>query len=278
VSRAAHTQPSGANPKRRLTGRQPRRFDMRMAHYSAARLRARALPQLPRSVHWTANMPADLGMMLNGYDALNPSAPQLGCCPIAGLHHARQVWSYNAAGNMVTDPNADVLADYEAMCGYVLGDPATDQGGNLQTVLGHAMRDGITTAGAKDRLLGAYEIDPRQLLDVARIIDECGVAYIGLDMPASWAQAQPGDVWNVDGPGADGHCVGLTGYEMGPDDLPQAFDARSWGLNFTMTRGGFQAYCDEAYGLVDAGWIAATGKAPAGLSIEQIQADMAAIA
>ncbi len=213
-------------------------------------------------------MPENLGFMLNDH---------LGDCPIAGLHHGRQILSFNTTGDEITDPDAAVLADYERICRYVDGDPSTDNGGVLQDVLTQAVQTGITTDGGYHRLLGFYEIDPRNLHDICRAIAESGFAYIGIAIPDAWSDAVPGGVWDATEPGHEGHCVLLTGYELGPDHLPVSFDVSSWGLPFTMTREGFVATCDEAYALVDPGWTKATGLTPAGLSLAQIEADMAAV-
>ena len=142
---------------------------------------------------------------------------------------------------MVTDPDADVLADYEAMCCYVDGDPSTDNGGVLQDVLAKAVRTGFTTGSGQDKLAGFYEVDPRNLVDVARTIVECGFAYIGIDIPQAWTQAQAGNTWDeTDSPSAGGHCVILAGFTLDSHDQPDVFDVISWGMPFTLTAAGFR--------------------------------------
>ena len=78
-------------------------------------------------------MPADFGVMLND---------QLGCCTIAAYFHARQVWSFNAGGMEITNPDSDVLFGYQKICGYDPSNPTTDQGGNEQDVLTYLLNTG----------------------------------------------------------------------------------------------------------------------------------------
>ena len=241
-------------------GRKPRAHDPRVLHYSAL-LAGRTLPPLPPSVNYAAKMPADLGMMLND---------QLGCCTCAALGHGLQVHTFNAQGRMLTDPDALILNLYEAACGYVPGDPATDQGGNEQDVLTYAMRQGIPTPDGGDRVIGFVEVDPRNLDDVRRINWECGFAYIGLDVPGNLlAGGDPPAVWDdASGEIEGGHAIILTGYGEG------GFDLVSWGRKFRMTERFFRATVDEVYGVADRHWIEATGKTPAGMSLPDLEAAM----
>ncbi len=261
--------PVAAKPTRKL-GRKPRSFNPRIPHYSAARLRCTG-PLLPlKDTHWGEQLPANTGFMLNDH---------LGDCPIAGGHHFRQLWTKVAEGAEITDADNWVLADYKAACGYVDGDPSTDNGGVLQDVLAYAVRTGWSTANGPDKLLGVYEADPRNLDDVARVIMECGGAYIGIDIPEAWAQANAGDTWDAtDSPIDGGHCVLLVGFTLDAQGHVVSFDVRSWGMAFTMTAAGFQQACDEAYALVDRNWVEKTGLTPANLNVAQVEADMEGMA
>jgi len=261
------TAPAGAG---RRYGRQPRKFDPRVPHFSSARLRcSSARPQLVET-HYGEKLPANTGYMLNDH---------LGCCPIAGGHHGRQLWTAVAEGKEVTDADSWVLADYEAFCGYKDGDPSTDCGGVLQDVLTDAVRTGWSTAAGRDKLAGFYEVDPRSLHDVALAIQECGFAYIGINIPEAWAQAQAGETWDdTDSPVDGGHCVILVGFTLDAQGNVVSFDVISWGMRFTMTAAGFQRFCDEAYALVDRHWVEATGKTPGSLTLDQVEHDMQALA
>lgn len=247
----------------RKLGRRPRSFRPEIPHYSALRL-MRAPDPIPASKSWLVGMPDDLGFMLN---------QDLGDCTCAGLGHARQVWTFNTTGHMVTVPDADVAALYERACGYVPGDASTDQGGNEQDLLAYCVRTGIPTENGPDHLLGFYEVDARNLDDVRRAIYETGLAYIGISIPEAWSQAQAGDTWDAtDSPVEGGHCVILAGYD------PAGFDVVSWGMRFRLTDAGFKQACDEAYALVDRSWINATGATPAGLTVAELEQQMSALA
>lgn len=249
----------------RLTGRKPRAYG-NLPHYSALRL-LHPHPQPPVSADWLSALPADLGMMLNGYDAANPGAPQLGCCPIAALHHARQVWSKAGSGTEVTDPNADVLTDYERFCGYVPGNQSTDCGGVLQNVLAGAYKDGITTATGVDKLLAYVEIDPRQQMDIKSCIAFGGGVYLGIRVSQSLENANPGDVINRTDDITDaGHCVWGGAYDA------DGIWCITWGFRIKLTWEAFAAMCDEAYFLADACFIDKTGHTPSNLT----QADLIA--
>ncbi len=83
-------------------------------------------------------MPVDLGEMLNS---------DLGDCTCAAFFHARQVWTFNAGGAEITEPDADVLElSYSEACGYVQGDDSTDQGGNEQAVLTYCLKPALRLA------------------------------------------------------------------------------------------------------------------------------------
>jgi len=243
----------------RKLGRQARKHG-NLPHYSQMR-RAVRLPIIPDTLNWLDGMPGNFGMMKND---------TLGDCSCAGLHHARQVWTYNANGTvMTTDADRDVLADYEAACGYVPGDESTDQGGCLQDVLAYTVKTGITTDGVPDKLAAYFEIDPRIQLDIREVIALAGVAYIGIKVKESWTASDAGAVWDAsDEVSAGGHCVILAGYNK------DGFDVISWGTRFRLTNAGFAQVCDEAYGLVDRNWIEKTGLTPGGISVDQLEAAM----
>lgn len=260
-----HTAAPAPHKPRRLTGRQPRAYG-NLPHYSALRL-LHSHAQPPVSADWLSTLPASLGMMLNGYDDTDPSAPQLGCCPIAALHHSRQIWSHAANGVEITDPNADVLADYERLCGYVPGKPSTDCGGVLQDVLAGAYHGGITTVTGMDKLLAYVEVDPRQQMDIKSCIAFGGGVYLGIRVSQSLENANPGDVISrTDDITNDGHCVVAAAYDA------DTITIVTWGFRVKFTWDAFAAMCDESYWLADQTFIDKTGHTPSNLT----QADLIA--
>jgi hypothetical protein len=120
------------------------------------------------------------------------------------------------------------------------------------------------------------EVDPRNLDDVKRAIDACGVAYIGFGVPNYlMAGDEPSAVWDVD-PDADngiagGHAVVLAGYDQ------NGAKVISWGRVYTMTWAFFSTFTDEVYALADAQWITIGGISVAGLTLAQLEAQMQAL-
>lgn len=272
-------------------GRKARMFDPRVPHMSAV-LGAVDLPAPPTQVDWTKGI-VDFGMMLND---------TLGCCTCAAVFHARQIWTANT-GTEITEPDSDVLELYEQACGYKPGDPSTDQGGVEQNVLTYLLNIGMPIGGqakdkveaffdadpadpvavkkaindlppSREKIIAFFEVDPRNTEDVMRTINECGLAYIGFEVPSSiFANGEPPAVWTVE-PNSTiegGHAVVLVGYDK---DGPTVI---SWGKKYKMTWDFFRHYTDECYAIIDHAWVTSTGKTPLNLSVEELEKFMEAI-
>jgi len=254
-------------------GRQPRTFDPRIPHSSAIRGARKKVVLLPETLGRRQSLPADLGMMKNDV---------LGCCTVAGMYHAIQTWTALANPPIETESDDNVVVTYAQACGYLPGDPSTDRGGNEQDVLAYWMGQGIPVYPSSgsfgttvNRLVAYYEDDPRNVQDIRETILDCGVCYIGFQVPASlMANGIPADVWDVaDDPGPidGGHCVILVDYDkVGPWLV-------SWGRLYQMTWKFFGAYVDEAYGLINPDWIRAQGTTPLDMTVDQLKAQMAAV-
>jgi hypothetical protein len=189
-------------------GRLPRGHDPRIPKMEKLRVAGAQLPPLPASIDYSAGMPQSLGAMLND---------TLGDCTCAAVGHALQVWSFNVDGAaaMVTPPDSDIEALYELAGGYVPGDPSTDNGCVEQTVL----TDWLTNPVDGNELAAYVEVDVTDMDEVKRTIWECGLIYIGFNVPNYLMQnlMAPGSVWDVDPSGdngsAGGHAVVLCGYD-----------------------------------------------------------------
>jgi hypothetical protein len=266
--------PSGAARERvgsgfRL-GRLRRAYDPRIPHMSAL-IAGKPLPPPPASADYTAGMPANLGMMRND---------TLGDCTCAAVYHALQVWTFRANPPMVTEPDIDVVDLYEQACGYNPTQPGEGPGGNEQKVLKYLVRTGAPAGpdGEQKLKIAAFvEVDPRMIDDVKSAIADCGVAYIGFNVPQFLmpADGPPPAVWDI-APGQDdtnigGHAVVLAGYD--------ANGARviSWGQYYTMTWAFFSKFVDEVYALACQEWFDATGKSPLGMTMDDLRAQMQAI-
>lgn len=250
-------------------GRLHRTYDPRVPHLSAL-LTGQTLTPPPPSVDYTKGMPANLGMMLND---------TLGDCTCAAVYHAIQVWTFNASKNMVTQPDSDVEKLYILACGYNPRVPGEGPGGNEQHLLTYLLNQGAPTGpngATRSKITAFVEVDPRNLDDVKRTINDCGLAYIGFNVPQSIKPpgAMPPAVWDYVPSQANiigGHAVILAGY--GNDGAKVI----SWGGYYTMTWEFFAHFVDEVYAIADAEWIESTGKTPGGLTLDQLEAQMKAL-
>jgi hypothetical protein len=250
-------------------GRLARAHDKRipMLHTLTAGM---ALQPVKPAVDYTHGMPANLGMMLND---------TLGDCTCAAYYHAVQVWTFNALKNMVTEPDADVEALYEQACGYKPAQGGEGPGGNEQHVLTFILRKGAPWgAGQQRHQIDAFvEVDVQNTDNIKRTINDCGVAYIGFNVPQYIMppNQNPLPVWDVD-PNADntivgGHAVVLAGYNAAGARLI------SWGNYYTMTWAFFAKFVDEAYAIADPDWISTKKTTPGGLSLQQLEQAMKAL-
>jgi hypothetical protein len=250
-------------------GRLARTYDPRIPHMSAL-LADRTRPAPPPQIDYTKGLPANLGMMLND---------TLGDCTCAAFYHALQVWSAKAEGAIDTEPDKDVELLYENACGYNPSQGGEGPGGNEQHVLTYLLRDGAPTgpSGQTPHKIAAFvEVDPRNTDDVKHAIANCGVAYIGFNVPqyVMPPNQPPLKVWDVQKGDANivgGHAVVLAGYD------PKSARLISWGSYYTMTWAFFAKYVDEVYAIADKTWIAAGGKTPGGLTLAELEVQMKAL-
>jgi hypothetical protein len=239
-------------------GRKPRIYDPRVPEFSALGAVPVALPQ---QVDYDEHMPRNLGFMLN---------ENLGDCTCAAVGHAIQVWSFNAAGAMVTPTDKQIEVLYERTGGYVPGDPNTDQGAIEQVVLQYWLQNPVD----KNKLAAFIEIEPTSDEHMRQAIYECGAVYIGLNVPSYLQNLEnAGDTWDVcshaDNTIVGGHCVIAVGYDPEGNLI-----IISWGMRFKMTPAFVTQFVDEAYALADREWIKRTGKSPGGLTLAELEALM----
>ena len=248
-------------------GRLARSYNPRIPHYSAITA-GKALAPPPPSCDWTVGMPSDLGMLGNDV---------LGDCTCAGFYHAIQVWQFNIENAILPILDSNALQLYIEACGYDPKQGGEGPGGVEQDVLSYLLRVGAPMEPAnqmRNKLAGFVEVDHRNTDDVKRTIVECGVAYIGFDVPDYLMANGVPDVWtvqNVPETIVGGHAVILAGYNE------TAVKVISWGRTYWMTWEFFSRYTDEVYALADSSWIKANGTTPGGLTLEQLQAQMSAL-
>lgn len=216
---------------------------------------------VPSTINYAPTNIIDWGMFLND---------QLGDCTCAAFYHALQIWSLGAKRPEMTESDSSVLSLYEKATGYNPDDPSTDQGGVEQNVLTYVLHSGAPVDGGSVHKISAfYEVDPRNTSDVKQTIYECGLAYIGFDVPQNLMpeNGETPSLWTVE-PGQQiigGHAIILTGYDS------QGLDLISWGAKYRMTWAFFAKYVDEVYAIVDPEWIKATGQTPCGMTLAQLE-------
>jgi len=202
----------------------------------------------------------------------------LGDCTCAAFYHALQVWTFNT-GTMDTEPNADVEKLYELACGYRPSEGGEGPGGNEQHVLTYLLKHGAPTGPegqTRHKIAAFVEVDPRNTADVERSIYNCGVNYIGFNVPQYIVPTNgtPPAVWDVEHTHTNivgGHAVVLAGYDANGARLI------SWGNYYTMTWAFFAKYVDESYAIADASWITSKGTSPAGLTLAELEQQMKAL-
>jgi hypothetical protein len=253
-------------------GRLPRVFDPKVPHLSALTAGKTPSPPSP-SRHWGHQMPANLGVMLND---------KLQNCTCAAFYHALQVWSFNAgnrsATNMLTVSDSDVEKLYMLACGYDPNKPGEGPGGKGQHVLKYLLNHGapIGPHDRRNRIVAYIEIDPRHVDDVKRAIEECGVVYVGFQVPENLGAEvhHLPEVWEVDSSNRKiigGHAVVLPGYDE------TTLDVISWGRFYKMTWAFFSRYVDEVYAIADKSWIDSIKKTPGGLTMAALEEQMQAL-
>jgi hypothetical protein len=194
-----------------------------------------ALPTPPASVSWITPAQSSLSQVFDN--------DVLGDCVIAASMHQMGLWTGNA-GKVWIPTNAQVLADYGAIGGYIPGKPDTDQGCDPEVALSYYTSHGWAN-GAK--LAGWMGVDATNQTLVKQCILLFESFIITLNLPDAWANSMPqasGFVWDVAGkPNASyGHEVMAVGYDA------QGVLIATWGMTGVMTWAALAKYCTTAAG------------------------------
>lgn len=219
---------------------------LKMAKY----LNYSKLPSPPLAIDYSSKL-TEIGMMKND---------EIGDCTIASIAHMIQVWTANAQGKQITLTDDQVVQGYSDICGYVPGDPSTDNGGIELFVL-----NALRTKGLAGHTIKAYVALEEDNLDhIKTAVWLFGGAYIGLGLPTS---AQNQETWKVSLGGTDGditvgswggHAVNIVGYDS------KGLLCLTWGKIQRMTYSWWNAYTDESYALLSPDWFGSDGRSPQG--------------
>ena len=195
----------------------------------------------------------------------------LGDCVCAAAGHMIQEWT-RYAGAPIIPTDAEILAAYEQIGGYVPGDPSTDQGCDMLTALNTWRQTGI--AGRK--IAAFVQLDTGNIEELKLATYLFGNAYLGVALPLT---AQTQTQWEIEDSNPDnaapgswgGHCIPSVGYDANLTTVV------TWGALLNMTPHFYARYCDEAYAVLSQDWIDRAGDACNGFDFVQLQADLAEV-
>jgi hypothetical protein len=228
---------------------------LRLARY----VEAADLPEAPPSFRYSTPV-ASWPMYAND---------RLGDCTCAAAGHMIQAWTANAAEE-VTIPEKAVVDAYDQVNGGV------DEGAVELDVLNFWRKKGV--GGHK---IGAFAaIDLQSAPQIKDAVWLFGGVYIGVALPA--VAQQQGNYWHmthygIAGPGAvgswGGHAVPVVDYNR------YGLTVVTWGELTRMSWGFWNTYCDEAWAIISPDFLdPATGKAPPGFDLAQLNKDLNALA
>lgn len=187
----------------------------------------------------------------SGCDYSGPALPSLrdimqndalGDCVIASANHVQGVLTGNA-GALVHASSADVLSQYEAIGGYVPGDPSTDQGCDETVALSWYCNSGFAD-GVK--AAGWMAVDASNLAELQTACWLFEHVIFCAELPDAWTSPFPsgdGFTWDAATPDpAQGHSFMAFGYSTA------GFLIDSWALFGTLTARAAAACCTPANG------------------------------
>lgn len=195
----------------------------------------------------------------------------LGTCTCAALCHMLQAHA-TQQGVAMTISDADVLAMYSAIGGYVVGHPETDRGAQMIDALRYLKSTGI--AGHK---VGAYvRVDTHNLVEVRAAINLFGGLYVGANMPNRVTSQVVWDLVPVDerdtrdDPGSmGGHAFTLLKYDR------LHYGLATWATTYAAANAWVDMYVDEAWAIIEQTWVADGKLAPNGFDVDRLQSDLA---
>lgn len=217
---------------------------------------AKYLPQLPTPppvCDWGSKVLA-WGMLAND---------TLGDCTCASAGHMLMAWTSEDSVEFVPT-DSQIISAYSAITGYNPKNGKNDNGAVELDVLNYWRKKGIS--GKKILAYVKLEPGPDHLKTACFLF---GGVYIGVSLPV---EAQNQTVWDVtpgETPGSwGGHAVPVVGYNAtGPVVV-------TWGDEKQMTWAAYDAWCDEAYGIISKDWTGSDGMAPNGFDYAQLEADL----
>lgn len=219
------------------------------------------MPQLTSAVLYSDYSGAKFPMYLND---------QIGDCTCAGIGHVYGAASYYGSGekNETLFTDQDILSLYEKVSGYQPGNPASDVGATLESVLAEVYAHGL--AGAKP-IVGYSQIRNTTTAGISQALRVYDSVYCAVNLPQSAEdQFNAGKPWTyVPGsPIAGGHCICL---QRVLNAVPNCLGFATWGAVQPTTQQWWSHYQMEA-------WAVQVNPNPtSNLSVHALKADMLAI-
>jgi hypothetical protein len=195
----------------------------------------------------------------------------IGDCTIAAAGHLIESWSASA-GASVVPLASDIVSAYSAVSGYNPVTGANDTGADEQDVLAYWQATGI----AGNQLAAWAPIEPADLATLRQAIWLFGGVCLGIEVRQSAErQFESGQPWDYVSPWFNPvvgfHAIPILGYDA------QYFYVCTWGAIQPVTPAFVQGYADEAYAIVDAAFVGASGASASGFNLQQLQTDLRAV-
>ena len=230
---------------------------------------SRSMVPAVTTVDYLSGLPKDLGVMGNA---------DYGDCYWAAIGHGDQIRTKFTTGTMVTQPADTILKWYSDGTGFNKNDPSTDQGSDPLSCFNYIEENGLLRAdGSTLKLLGVFEIDPRNTGDIMEAMDAGLGVMTGFSVPQSLEDDMDKSVWQYVPSNSSivgGHEV-LVAKQLSPTANRGLI---SWGRpTYEMEPDFWDAFVTQCTVCVWSDTFAATGKSPFGMTEEQMVAEMQAI-
>jgi len=264
----------------------PRVLIPRLEDYIDVTALTTGLPPAPGPVDRESKVKA-WPMYANGPDSSAPpviASTGVGDCTCAGIAHflaAVTAFSGDVPGGVMFSDDA-VLAMYEAVGGYQLGNAATDNGCMLQAVCQHMVTTGLPDLGGKvHKLAGYFEIGGYTNLELLKqVANTFGGVYLGVAVSdEADQQFSEGLPWTLPtaaanvGPAGIDHCVVLEYSAFGVAGVGDDETVITWGVEQRINQAWAETNIGQAIGLITEDWIAKNGTSINGQSLAQLIAD-----
>jgi ABC-type glycerol-3-phosphate transport system substrate-binding protein len=227
-------------------------------------------------VDWRGNIPTDgWGMDANGPDQTAPaviSATGIGDCGPTGMDHWQMAINAAQGRPWASWGSPAVVSLYSELGGYVLGDPTTDNGTNLQSNLEFWRKNVIHGI----QLTGFGAIRPGTWDRAVRVatMRMFGPLYTGVNLQNAQETQFPGPwVYVPGGAVAGGHCIDQVA-ELSQTD--ECIDL-SWGAAVSANTNFQYVAAEEMWALLTDESVDAAGSNPYGYNIAQMNEAIASM-